>query len=194
MAGRALFALMGAGRAAARSILLNFSMEVEMSAKLSWNPKILALVALAVLVLFSSVIPVRATPGSGVTGEQIASGTLLEAIPAKFKTETGNVRADVAKTTLIKYMVVPGGIFGWHQHGGPLWAMVASGSLTFYHGDDPSCTGEVYPAGTTFMDPGNHTHNAINEGTENVVVYVLFMLPEGGAPRVDVPSPGNCPF
>jgi hypothetical protein len=44
------------------------------------------------------------------------------------------------------------------------------------------------------MDPGNHTHNARNEGSENLIVYVVFMLPEGGAPRIDVPNPGNCPF
>lgn len=169
-----------------------------MSARISWNSKMVVIVAVAVIVLLISAIypvsPVGATPASGVRGTLIASGTLLEAIPAKFKTETGNVQADVAKTMLIKYMVVPGGVFGWHEHGGPLWAMVSAGSLTFYHGDDPSCTGEVYPAGTTFMDSGNHTHNAINEGTEDVVVYVVFMLPEGGAPRHEVPNPGNCPF
>lgn len=169
-----------------------------MSARISWNSKMVVIVAVAVIVLLISAIypvsPVGATPASGVRGTLIASGTLLEAIPAKFKTETGNVQADVAKTMLIKYTVVPGGVFGWHEHGGPLWAMVSAGSLTFYHGDDPSCTGEVYPAGTTFMDSGNHTHNAINEGTEDVVVYVVFMLPEGGAPRHEVPNPGNCPF
>lgn len=164
----------------------------------SWNPKMLVTVALAVLVLLSSsmvpVTKVRATPGSGVTGETIVTGSLPEAVPSKFKTETGTVHSNVTKTTIIKYTVVPGGVFGWHQHGGPLWAIVASGNLTFYHGDDPSCTGIVYPAGTTFMDPGNHTHNARNEGSEDVTVYVVFMLPEGGAPRVDAPNPGVCPF
>lgn len=180
------------------SILSRLAMEVEMLVRKLWNPKMLVVLALATIVLLSSaifpVVPARATPGSGVSAEPITSGTLPEVIPAKFKTETGNVQSDVAKTALIKYTVAPGGVFGWHQHGGPLWAMVASGTLTFYHGDDPSCSGVEYPAGTTFMDPGDHTHNAINEGTENVVVYVTFMLPEGGAPRVDVPNPGNCSF
>ena len=169
-----------------------------MSVKLSWNPKKLVVFAIAMIALLSSTIfpvaPVGATPGSGVIGEVLASGTLFEQVPAKFKTETGIVQSDVSKITVIRYTVAPGGVFGWHEHGGPLWATVVSGALTFYHGDDPTCTGEVYPAGSVFMDPGNHTHNAKNEGTENLVVIVTFMLPEGGAPRIDVPSPGNCPF
>lgn len=169
-----------------------------MSAILSLSPKKLLIFALTVIVLLASsaypVTRVGATPGSGVTGEMLASGTLPEQVPAKFKTETGIVQADVSKINVIRYTITPGGVFGWHQHGGPLWATVISGNLTVYHGDDPTCTGEVYPAGSVFMDPGNHTHNARNEGTENLVVLVTFMLPEGGAPRVDVPNPGNCAF
>ena len=169
-----------------------------MSAIVSWNPKKLVVLVLTVTVLLASVLvpvsKVGATPGSGVTGEVIASGTLPEQVPAKFKTETGIVQSDVSKITVIRYTIAPDGVFGWHQHGGPLWATVVSGNLTVYHGDDPACAGEVYPAGSVFMDPGNHTHNARNEGSEDLVVLVTFMLPEGGAPRVDVPNPGYCPF
>jgi mannose-6-phosphate isomerase-like protein (cupin superfamily) len=174
------------------------SMEVEMSAKKLWKHKTLAVLALSVIVvLIGSMVAVktvRATPGSGITPETLASGNLADPISAKFKTDFGNVHANVSKTTLIKYTIVPGGVFGWHQHGGPLWVMVVSGSLSFYDGDDPSCTGKVYPAGTTFMDPGDHTHNARNEGSVDLVIYVVFMLPEDGAPRIDAPNPGNCPF
>ena len=104
------------------------------------------------------------------------------------------MQADVAKTTMVKYTIAPGGVFGWHQHGGPLWVIVESGSLTFYEADDPSCTGKVYPAGSTFMDPGNHVHNARNEGSVDLVIYAVFMLPEGGETRLDAPHPGNCSF
>ena len=169
-----------------------------MSAKKLWKPKTLAVFALSMIVVLIgsmfAVRTVRATPGSGITPETLASGNLSDPISAKFKTEFGNVKADVSKTTLIKYTIIPGGVFGWHQHGGPLWVMVVSGSLTFYDSDDASCTGKVYQAGSAFMDPGNHTHNARNEGSENLVIYVVFMLPEGGAPRIDAPDPGNCPF
>ena len=135
-----------------------------------------------------------ATPGTGITSEPIASGNLSGPVSAKFKTDFGVVHTDVSKVTLTKLTIAPGGAAGWHQHGGPLWVVVASGSLTYYDGDDPSCTGVVYPQGSAFMDPGGHTHNARNEGSENLVIYVVFMLPEGGAARIDVPAPGNCPF
>ena len=136
----------------------------------------------------------KATPASGVTIEPIASGSLPDAVWAKFKPQSGVVHTDVTKITMNKQTVTPGGTTGWHQHGGPIWVVIASGTLTLYDGDDPSCTGVVYPPGSAFMDPGDHTHLARNEGSENVVVYITFMLPEGGAPRIDVPAPGNCPF
>src|SRR5215208_1755691 len=123
MACHRLFALMVSGRANG-SILPTYSMEVEMSAKLSWNPKLLMVVALAAIVLFSTAIPVRATPGSGVTGELLASGTLTEDVPSKFKTEPVMVQADGAKIDVSRYTTTPGGGLGWHEHGGRIWATV----------------------------------------------------------------------
>lgn len=152
-------------------------------------------IALVLVILSSLAIWVKtseATPGAGVTSQLIASGNLSDSISAKFKPETGVVRTNVAKVTVTKFTVAPGGVFGWHQHGGPLWAVVAAGTLTLY---DANCTGVDYPQGTTFMDPGNHTHNARNESaTEEVVVYVTFMLPTDGVTRIDVaPAPCNLP-
>lgn len=50
---------------------------------------------------------------------------------------------DVSKVTVMKYAAEPGASFGWHQHGGPVWAVVTAGALTLYHGDDPSCRPSV---------------------------------------------------
>jgi quercetin dioxygenase-like cupin family protein len=159
------------------------------------NKLFVATTILAVLVI--SLVWVgtsKATPPTGLTSEPITSGSLPQRIAAKFKMQSGVVHTDVTQITMIKQTLAPGGSTGWHQHGGPIWVVIASGTLTLYAGDDPSCTGVVYPQGSAFMDPGTHTHIARNEGTETVVVYVTFMLPEGGAPRIDVPAPGNCPF
>ncbi len=169
-----------------------------MSTKMLWNAKTLAAFTLAVLaVLIGSMFLVgtsSATPGTGVTSEPIASGSLSDPIAAKFKTELGVVHTDVSKVALTKFTITPGGAVGWHQHSGPVWVVVASGTLTFYAGDDPTCTGKVHPQGSAFIDPGNDTHNARNEGSENLVIYVVFMLPADGAARIDEPNPGNCPF
>jgi quercetin dioxygenase-like cupin family protein len=175
-----------------------------MFAKISWNRKLqlatLAVLAVLVVSLFSVNIT-KATPPQGVTPEPIAAGQL----PSTFNTifvdmESGKggvfkqVRSDVDQIVMIKFTVAPGGHFGWHQHGGPLWVVVASGTLGYYSADDPTCTPVIFEAGSAFMDPGNVTHTARNEGADNVVIYVTFMLPEGGLPRIDADHPGICDF
>lgn len=135
-----------------------------------------------------------ATPSAGLTAVPIASGTLAEPIPMKFKDEHGGFgrATDVSKISVVRYEVAPGGTFGWHQHGGPLWVVVAQGTLTFY-GASEGCDGREYHTGSAFMDPGNHTHTAWNEGDETLVLYVTFILPDGAPTRIDVQNPGTCP-
>jgi quercetin dioxygenase-like cupin family protein len=175
-----------------------------MFAKISWNRKLLlaTFAVLAVLVASLFLINVsQATPPEGVTPEPIAAGQL----PSTFNTifvdmESGKggtfkqVRSDVDRIVMVKFTVAPGGHFGWHQHGGPLWVVVASGTLGYYSGDDPTCTPVIFGPGSAFMDPGNVTHTARNEGADDVVIYVTFMLPEGGLPRIDADHPGICDF
>jgi quercetin dioxygenase-like cupin family protein len=159
---------------------------------------IIPLAAVALTIVLGALFLVRptwATPGWGVTPEPVAAGQMPEVVRAKFKDEGGFERGfDVSRVEMIKYTVVPGGYFGWHQHGGPVMGAIAAGELTFYDGDDPSCTGTVYSAGSGFFETGDHTHIARNEGTVDVVVYTAYMLPQGAAVRVDMPNPGVCPF
>jgi quercetin dioxygenase-like cupin family protein len=157
---------------------------------------LLAGVALALLLTSSFVAgTAMATRGNGVTGTPLASGVLPEPVRVKLKDEGGFGEGTLASSiTTIKYTVQPGGYFGWHQHGGPVWAVIASGTLTLYDGDDPTCTGQAYPAGSAFLDSGSHTHNARNETNQLVEVVATFMLPAGGPIRIDMPDPGVCPF
>ena len=48
----------------------------------------------------------------------------------------------------------PGGTTGWHTHPGPSLVIIKSGTMTFYRGDDPSCSPQVATAGDAFVDPG----------------------------------------
>jgi quercetin dioxygenase-like cupin family protein len=158
------------------------------------NIIVVALASVVIVSLLLLAMPVAATPPSGLTGEPVASGTLPELIRAKFKAGEGGFTdgTTVNNIVLVKFTLDPGGTFGWHQHAGPVWAIVASGTLSIYDGDDPSCTPHIYQAGSALLDEGTHTHLGINETNEPVVIYATFMLPEGGQPRLDAEDPGFC--
>lgn len=136
-----------------------------------------------------------ATPGLGVSQTPVASGALPEPVRMKLKGEEGfGDGLEVSNVAIVKNIVAPGGYFGWHQHGGPSWIVVTQGTLTFYDGDDPTCTGHAVSAGSAYLDLGDHTHNARNETNAPVENYVVRLLPAGGATRIDMPDPGVCPF
>jgi len=168
-----------------------------MSARRLWNSRFLLISALVLLTTlvstFAWVRTSRATPGSAATVQLLSSGFLPEPIRVKVKDDS-KFNMDVTQLQTYKITIAPGGYTGWHQHGGPHLIIVASGTLTYYEGDDPTCTGVDYPAGSAILDPGFDTHFAGNEGSVEVVTYVTQMLPEGGVFRIDVPSPGNCGF
>jgi quercetin dioxygenase-like cupin family protein len=136
-----------------------------------------------------------ATPGQGVTQTSVASGVLPEPVRMKLKDEVGfGDGIEVSNVSIVKNVIQPGGYFGWHQHGGPSWIVVTQGTLTFYDGDDATCTGHPVSAGNAYLDLGDHTHNARNETNTPVENYVIRMLPAGGVTRIDMPDPGVCPF
>jgi quercetin dioxygenase-like cupin family protein len=157
---------------------------------------LLASLALAVFLVSSwAAGTALATPGNGVSQTPVASGVLPEPVRMKLKNEGGfGDGLAVSNVAIVKNVVQPGGYFGWHQHGGPSWIVVTQGTLTFYDGDDPTCTGHPVSAGNAYLDMGDHTHNARNETNSPVENYVIRMLPEGGVTRIDMPNPGVCPF
>jgi len=102
---------------------------------------------------------------------------------------------DPADVYIVRNKVPPGGYSGWHTHPGPSVVSVKSGVATVYDGDDPSCVGVQYPAGTGFIDAGGgHTHMVRNEGTTELETVAFQIVPTGADRRVDAPDPGFCPF
>jgi hypothetical protein len=91
-------------------------------------------------------------------------------------------------------VVTPGGHSGWHYHPGPVLVVVKTGTVTFYMGDDPTCSPNVHPAGTTFFENGGMVGMARNEGTVDATVVATFFVPAGSPTRLDAPAPGNCAF
>lgn len=106
-----------------------------------------------------------------------------------------NDNTDIAVSTIV---VTPGGHSGWHYHPGPVLVVVTSGTITFYHGSDPTCSGMAHHAGTAFMEEGGDVGIARNEGNVNATVVATFFAPPGSGTsglRIDVPTaPGNCSF
>ncbi|MFF5896544.1 cupin domain-containing protein [Streptomyces argenteolus] len=125
-----------------------------------------------------------ATPGSGVSGTVVAQGTS----EGKLKIKPPHGPTDV---TFREITVQPGGSTGWHTHSGQLIAVVKAGTLTRTLDD---CSVEVTPAGTSFIEPAgsNHRHIGRNLGTEPVVLWVTYLLPEGSALSYDAEA-ADCP-
>ena len=82
---------------------------------------------------------------------------------------------------------------GWHYHDGWLYAKVEHGTLTHF---DATCHSDgVYPAGHYLTEPSGpgHVHIGRNLGSTELVLEVLYVLPEGSPLAEDAPNPG-CGF
>jgi len=162
--------------------------------------------ALAAIVAAFSAVAVAAalTPPSLVSGVIFARASFADQTDIKFKIkgqgqEVINVN-NAGDTVMQKIVILPGGHTGWHSHPGPVVVLVASGEMSFYDGEDPTCTARTYSAGKAFVDSGQgHVHIARNEGSVPLEFYATYFdvtpgVPAPGAFRIDAPNPGNCGF
>lgn len=146
--------------------------------------------------------PVRPhfTAASGVSRTDIVPQATFDV--GKIKRETGSwefeLEAKPALEIVVRRHVYQANSYtGWHKHPGPVLIQVTQGTVTFYEADDPNCTPIVVREGETYVDVGEHGHIGRNEGsTEAIDHTVLFGPPDITASqfRIDIPSPGNCPF
>ncbi len=142
-------------------------------------------------------------PGSQFTLGSGAQSTLLGRAtfpgPFKVKRQTGEWDVEIKAHNAVDIAVQsitfqPGGQSGWHQHPGPVFIQVVSGTMTFYESDDPSCAAIVRTAGQGYLDTGDHAHIARNETASPATNVVTYFAPPGAALRIDAPNPGNCTF
>ncbi len=166
--------------------------------------KIKQILLVFVGVVAVSVVAVAAvlTPGSGVLSAPVFARASF-ADPTDIRFTIGGhshevINVNNAKETVMQQIVIaPGGHTGWHTHPGPAVVLVKSGQLSFYDGDDPTCTARIYSAGQSFIDSGQgHVHLVRNESqTENAEVWTTYFdVPPGGVTRIDAPNLGNCSF
>ena len=154
------------------------------------------IVTLTIAALTTSGIAL-ATSGSGITTTNISVGLFAD-IDIKAHVDGYKVAVDTKGESdiyVVSNVFAPGGQSGWHTHPGPSLITVKSGTITAYSGDDPSCTPQVYPTGTGFVDPGDgHVHILRNEGTVAAETIAVQLLPRGAVRRIDAPDPGYCTF
>lgn len=155
------------------------------------------------------VAPTGATPASGFAGTTIALGrfgdidVFNKLIPPGFWRSRHNSEIWLSwqKTKGNSDVYVqsnvwqPGGTTGWHSHPGHSLIIVTEGVVTAYEGNDPACQPTIYTAGMGFVDPGGaHVHVIRNEGAAVAKTIAVQLIPADATRRIDMPSPGNCPF
>jgi quercetin dioxygenase-like cupin family protein len=91
-----------------------------------------------------------------------------------------------AAMSIRELTLAPGEVSPWHYHPGVVLVAVKSGTLT----REVGCGGEnSYAAGESFDEFDGDVHRARNNGTEPVVLYDVFVIPEGLDSTV--PTPNN---
>jgi quercetin dioxygenase-like cupin family protein len=75
-------------------------------------------------------------------------------------------------------VLAPGGRTGEHCHHGQLVAVVEHGELTHYAPVYPSGV-HVYREGDSIIEGAGYVHEGVNEGHEDVVLLVTYLIEEG---------------
>jgi uncharacterized cupin superfamily protein len=140
-----------------------------------------------------------ATPASGFSASTLAMAR-FDQLSVRNASNSDHWRATLKTKGLSDVYVqsnlwTPGGTTGWHTHPGHSLIIVTAGTITAYHGDDPTCTPQVYTQGMGFVDEGgDHVHVLRNEGDTDARTVAVQMIPAAAVRRIDAPSPGNCSF
>jgi hypothetical protein len=119
-----------------------------------------------------------------------ASTTVLLAVGTIPQSQLLDGPATVTDRTLT---IKPGEVLAWHYHPGYAFNVVTHGTLTVEDG----CGGEealqstdnpINPANPSFEETDGREHIAKNLGTEDVVVYNTFIVPQGRPTTVNIPG------
>lgn len=135
----------------------------------------------------------------GVAVEVFARGSFSDQISGMYRirldgspgTTVTNIQ-DSEDVVVARLTFEPAGFVGWHTHPGPAVVAVSAGDLTIVNESD--CIPRLYGTGSAFIDPGQgNVHVAVNDGEEEVVVYVAFIdIPPDKGPTELLDEPGDC--
>lgn len=80
--------------------------------------------------------------------------------------------------TFREITLAPGAGTGKHCHAGQLIGVVQQGALTHYADIYPGGV-HVYEEGDSIIEGAGYVHEGINEGDEDLVLWVTYVIPEG---------------
>ena len=148
--------------------------------------------AMILVALAAFVAVTKANPPTGVTPTLLARGTYQ---PFNVRSDPqGSIDDFRAHSTgpidvvVQRHDYLPGANTGWHQHPGPIFITVTSGTLTFYEYNDPTCTPHVYSQGQGFVDTGDG-HIGFNRTNQPASDVAVAIAPVGGAFRTELSAP-----
>ena len=124
-----------------------------------------------------------ATPSATATESHVETHAPVEAVDLAAGEQDAPVEVSVSGddgvgVTFREITLEPGATTGVHCHYGQLVAVVAEGSLTHYADIYPSGV-HVYETGDSIIEGAGYRHEGRNEGDENVVLWVTYIIPEG---------------
>ncbi|MFG6446042.1 cupin domain-containing protein [Microbacterium sp. P06] len=114
-----------------------------------------------------------ATTEAPVRAVDVAEGDQPE--PVDVRVDGG---ADGVGVTFREITIEPGAGTGEHCHYGQLIAVVEEGVLTHYSDTHPGGV-HVYETGDSIIEGAGYPHQGRNEGDEDVVLWVTYVVPEG---------------
>lgn len=88
------------------------------------------------------------------------------------------VKPDGAEIYVGHIVLGPGEALPWHNHPGPAFAAIASGSVTLEKAKSGNCVRQVYSAGTGFFDRGVLIHRVV-AGDDGAHIYATYVMPAG---------------
>jgi quercetin dioxygenase-like cupin family protein len=130
-------------------------------------------------------------PSDGFTSTPLVGPVMLDEIGTKAATDDWKLElktrgfSDVFVSDL---KLAPGAHGGWHSHPGPSIISVKSGTATFYD-ECNDFIPQSYPAGTGFVEDAGCVHLLVNEGSDDLEVIVMQIVPFGAPRRIDEPAP-----
>src|SRR5262245_344412 len=132
-----------------------------------------------------------ATPPVGFTATNIVGPVAIDELDTVHQTPDYGVlmmSRGVSDVYVTHLKIVPGGHGGWHSHPGPSIITVKSGTATFYD-ECNDFVPQTFSKGTGFVEDAECVHLLANEGSVDLEVVVIQIVPFGAPRRIDEADP-----